>query len=170
MVLHANQDCLQQLTISLLLCRDLCHQMIMPVTPLPAEPRDGGLVGFKNAAMECNEDCGTFRVPVSRTQGSQGPVEIEITTMDGSANEIVDYIPPKYKLLRWEDGDTEDKFIEIGIIDDDFTTEGDETFHICIEGLLDGDVGIGTQKVTITIKDIPRERAGMWLIPASINV
>ena len=77
------------------------------------QPRPGGLVAFREAALDAMEDVGVFRVPISRTDGAIGAVEIEITTQDGSANEVVDYKPPLHGRLRWEDGETDDKFVEV---------------------------------------------------------
>lgn len=128
--------------------------VMQPESGPAGSPRSGGLVGFRVTELECNEDCTILRIPVARTHGSKGAVEIEIATSDGTANEVVDYKAPITNRLRWEDGEAGDKFIEIEIVNDDFTNEGDETFHVSIESLVDGDVGIGNSRCTVTIKDV----------------
>jgi len=81
----------------------------------PGDPRPGGLVGFRAAQLDAREDVGTLRVAISRTAGALGAVEVEVATQDGTANEVVDYMPPINGRIRWEDGETEDKFVEVGV-------------------------------------------------------
>mmetsp|Transcript_23046 Transcript_23046/g.64012 ORF Transcript_23046/g.64012 Transcript_23046/m.64012 type:complete len:817 (-) Transcript_23046:162-2612(-) len=133
--------------------------LVPPREHPPGQPGKGGLVGFRHEEMECNEDCGTTRIALSRTDGSKGVVEVEVSTADGTANSIVDYTPVSHQKVRWEDGDAEDKFVEVGIVDDDFTQEGDENFFLLIENLLEGDAGIGIQRCSVIIKDVERQRS-----------
>jgi hypothetical protein len=130
-----------------------------PSSPSSSMKGKGGTVGFREPELDCLEDCGTFRVFVSRTgDTAEGVAEVVVSTRDGSANEVVDYTPLRGLVLRWEEGDTEDKVVEVAIVDDDFTQEDDEDFHLVIESVASGDVVLGISQCTITIKDSDKPR------------
>ncbi|MCK5718662.1 MAG: hypothetical protein KAH84_01795 [Thiomargarita sp.] len=86
-----------------------------------------GVVEFLATDYEVNESDGNITVTINRVNGSNGVAEVIYSTHNGTAKGL-DYIA-KQNILRWIDGETEDKTITIGIYND-VLVEGTESFSI----------------------------------------
>ncbi|TMW55063.1 hypothetical protein Poli38472_013825 [Pythium oligandrum] len=60
-------------------------------------------------------DGGLVRVYLQRRQGSDGAAQVRVRTVDGTAQAGVDYVALD-QVIRWEEGDTSDKFVLIQAI------------------------------------------------------
>ncbi|MBI2440801.1 MAG: hypothetical protein HYV35_05455 [Lentisphaerae bacterium] len=116
---------------------------------LPPQP---GTVQFRSSSYGVNEDAGTLALTVTRTSGSDGPVNVEYTTKAETAVVGFDYEFARDK-LSWANGDSSDRIIKIAITDDN-VDETDETFSVVLENIfIDGAVLGSPSSATVTIID-----------------
>ncbi|MCB1229279.1 MAG: hypothetical protein KDN19_03380 [Verrucomicrobiae bacterium] len=93
----------------------------------------------------------TVSIPVTRTGGSGGAVQVAYATYPNTATEGSDY-PLSTGVLNWADGDDADKMITIALTDDGIV-EPDETFTIQL-GTPVGGILLGeTADALVTIAD-----------------
>ncbi len=91
-----------------------------------ARAEDAGRIEFDEVATEVLESVGVVRIAIERKSGDTGAVSVEVATnSQGTATPGSDY-QPVTALLEWADGDDDDRFIEVPILDD-AEVEPDET-------------------------------------------
>jgi len=113
-----------------------------------------GQLQFGNAAYSVAENGAQIQVAVTRTGGSDGAVDVDYATTDGSATAGSDYTATS-GTLNFSDGQTSATF-NVPIIDD-IVYEGDETFAIDLTNATGG-ATLGTtvtSTVTITENETP---------------
>ena len=108
------------------------------------------------ADMMVNEDAGTATVTVTLTPAvTAGPVMVDATTMDGTAEAGTDYTTITSQTLTFVAGDTSET-LDITISDDNIA-EGNETFTVMLDTLVQPTgvttVSIATATATVTITD-----------------
>lgn len=103
---------------------------------------------------------------VRRRDGSTGTVSVKYNTSNGTAGAGTDFVATS-GTLTWADGDTSDKIVDVGILDD-AAAEGDEGFTITLSNPTGGAsipfLG-GAQLVTILDND-----AGFGLASSTVNI
>jgi uncharacterized delta-60 repeat protein len=106
----------------------------------------GGVLVFETA--------GTAVLGVSRVNGFDGPVSVDYATSPDTAFEDTDFTGVT-GTLTWADGDGEDKFISVPIINDDLE-EPFESFDVSLSNPGGGaDIGQATAVVNIQDDDVP---------------
>jgi len=93
-----------------------------------------GILAFTLAETQVGEELGTATVTVSRTEGSEGSVTVNVYTTTfgtatGSSNSYSGDFQSFGRTLEWTDGDSEDKTVEIPLVDDS-SKEGTEYFWL----------------------------------------
>ncbi|MCZ6675110.1 MAG: hypothetical protein O7C75_19425 [Verrucomicrobia bacterium] len=109
-----------------------------------------GQVAFIAASMSFEESVGTVSVAVQRTGGSSGELEVNYTFADFTAVNGPDFTGVD-GVLQWTDGDTDDKFILVSIVED-ASSESDESFSITLTAVDEGTL-TDPSMVTISIED-----------------
>jgi uncharacterized delta-60 repeat protein len=100
------------------------------------------------------ETVGNAVLAVSRFNGFDGPVSVDYATSPDTALEGTDFSAVT-GTLTWADGDGEDKFISVPIINDDLE-EGYESFDVILSNPDGGaDIGQATGVVNIQDDDVP---------------
>lgn len=95
------------------------------------DDEDGpGELGFEDDEFQVIEDGGTAVIVVERDDGSDGVVSAVVSTADGSATDGEDYEGIS-RVVTWEDGDDDDKTVEVPILEDDLE-EGNETVELTL--------------------------------------
>ena len=112
------------------------------------EDDDLPTVQFRSATYTVREDDGSVRLWVSRT--GTDPVSVTYATVDGSAVAGTDYSAAG-GTLSWAAGDTDDKPIDVPIIDDAIY-RGSRIFSVDLIAAVDGDLGTPSS-ATVTITD-----------------
>jgi subtilisin family serine protease len=116
-----------------------------------------GTLQFSAATYSQAEDRGSVTVTVNRVGGSDGTVQVNYTTTDGTAHANVNY-QPKSGTLTFGPGVTSQSIV-IGIIDDGLVL-GNQTFGISLSSP-NGGATLGSQAVAIvTILEIDRSPPG----------
>lgn len=110
-----------------------------------------GVIQFVEKHYQVSENKGTATIVVSRTQGSEGVVEVNCTTQDGTAKTSQDYLGVK-ETLRWLDGDNKDKTIKIDLLDNALPQDQRELLVILDPPTGGAILGENTQ-TTLTILD-----------------
>jgi hypothetical protein len=114
-----------------------------------------GALQFKASSYQVAESGGSIRASVGRTGGSFGPASVSFATANGTAQAGADYTSSS-GTLKWSDGDTSDKFIDVPIIDDSIS-EGEEYFTINLSGATGSSLGMPiTATATILDHMLPR--------------
>jgi hypothetical protein len=98
-------------------------------------PRKGqrttpGQVQFSSPQIQVMENQGKVTLLVKREGGSDGEISVSYASMDSSATQGIDYQAVKGN-LRWADGETSLKRIELNLIDDNYLEE-DKSFIITL--------------------------------------
>lgn len=109
----------------------------------------GGYIQFAGANFSAVEG-GSATITVKRIGGSAGAVTAAVTLANGTAGggDIV----PETKTVAWVDGETSDKSVTFGLLDD-AVYEGDETASLTL-GSVTGQAAAGTPTdATLTIHD-----------------
>jgi uncharacterized delta-60 repeat protein len=107
-----------------------------PMLPQPsarcaAGPRPrAGAVQFSAPAFSAGEASGTPMVLVTRQGGSRGATSVTVTTSGGSAQSGVDFKPTR-TVVRFENGDTSPRLVEIPIRED-LAAESPESFKVSL--------------------------------------
>jgi len=109
-----------------------------------------GVVNFVQSNTSINENQQTTTVEVSRAGSSIGDISVSYTLESGSA-EIGTDIVDASGTLNWADGDSENKTIELTLIDDDIE-ETNESFNIKLTSLNGSRLG-STSQLNVTISD-----------------
>jgi hypothetical protein len=123
-----------------------------------------GTVQFSQPAYAIDEQGSpTLLVTVTRTGGSDGPLDVAYATADGTAVAGTDYTTAT-GTLHWDDGDATDQTISIPILDDG-VLENDSAFTVSLSGIsLPGALGTPAT-TTVTI----REQGGIAFTAAEFN-
>ena len=123
-------------------------------TPVVTPPLSPGTLQFTTDNYQIAENEGSVSITVTRTGGSDGVVQVNYLIENETAS-IQDYTALTPNLLRWLDGESVNKQIEISIADDTII-ESNEHFSVKLSNLT-GDAKFGsptTAKVTITDNDV----------------
>jgi uncharacterized delta-60 repeat protein len=113
-------------------------------------PRRAGTVQLKYPAFTVGEEGKTPMVLVSRTGGSRGATSVVVTTTGGTARSGVDFKPTR-TLVRFENGDTSPRLVEIPIRED-LTRESPESFRVSLAHVRCSTLG-KQRSATVTILD-----------------
>ncbi len=128
-----------------------------PVEPAPCLPGPGpdpaaGLIQFEAASYTQLESSTTSEVTITRTGGSTGAVTATFTSSDGTAVGGGDYIPVNASVF-FADGDAQPRVVEVPIIPDTLSDEGDKTVNLTLTQP-GGCAALGSQTTTVlTIRD-----------------
>ena len=94
-------------------------------TPTTPKPREPGILQFAADNYQVDETGGSLTITVTRTNGTDGLVEVTYITEEDTASGR-DYIAAQ-DTLRWLHGESDDKIFKISLYDDGLI-EGDESF------------------------------------------
>ena len=124
---------------------------VCPLGPAPG----AGTLQFSQADYATDETVGAPFVLVTRTGGTEGAVSASVITNDGTAEAGTDYTAVS-TTVRFEDGDSSPRLVEIPILQDDDPLEPDESFDV---SLLDPNcVAFGSQTTaTVTIAGVAEQ-------------
>ena len=89
--------------------------------------------------MTATEESNVIRIPVSRTGGSDGSVSVSYNIQADTATLDSDYSVDESVTLSWEEGDSDDKYIEVTILNDAAFEQSDTmvvTLHSPTSGAL----------------------------------
>jgi hypothetical protein len=113
-----------------------------------------GTLQFKSSTYTIAESGGSIRIYVSRADGSYGSASVNYATADDTATAGSDYTVES-GTLNWSDGDANDKYFDVNIIDDSIA-ENNETFDVNLSDANGASLGSPSQTtVTILINDQP---------------
>ncbi|HUO74399.1 MAG TPA: DUF4395 family protein [Solirubrobacteraceae bacterium] len=122
-----------------------------PAAHCPSGPRPkAGTVQLSGRAFTVGEASGTPLVLVTRKGGSRGAASVAVETSGGSARSGVDFAPTR-TLVRFENGDTSPRLVEIPIRED-LSTERPESFTVSLADLRCGKLG-KQRSASVTILD-----------------
>ena len=107
-----------------------------------------GVIQFDKDTYSLDENSGEATIAVTRTGGSDGAVNVNFSTVDGTACEGSDYVAVS-GTLDWADGDSSEKTISVTIVDDT-TQESSETFNLSLSNATGASLGT-TANTTVTI-------------------
>ena len=124
-----------------------------------------GEVGFSKATYAVFEDKSTVRVTVNRVNGGEGPVSLNVSTIDGTALAGLDYTATNVS-LNWADGDSESKFVFISVTEDMLEEPGGESFTVQITGITGGAT---SSRLSATVKIRDPGHRGFSLNDSSCN-
>ena len=118
-----------------------------PVSPPP--PPAAGELGLTPGTLSVNESAGTVTLTVTRSNGSDGAVNVDVLFEIRSADTADASIDPP--IIQFADGDTAPRSVTVNIVDD-LDAEPDETFVIRLDNP-SGGATLGAQSgVTVTIE------------------
>jgi choice-of-anchor B domain-containing protein len=119
-----------------------------------------GRLGFVGGSVLVGESAGTLAITVRRSGGVQGPVSVDFTTGDGSAQAGNDYTATS-GTLTWGPGDGADKHILVAITDD-AAQEASEQFSLTLSNLTGSATLDGSAQLDITVNanDAPAPPSG----------
>jgi Leucine-rich repeat (LRR) protein len=126
-----------------------------------ATTQTGCLGFFTTLNVKVAENAGTVTLTVSRGGDTNGTLEVDYATTDGTALDGIDYVGATGR-LTWLDGDTSNKTLTITLIDDT-VSEYVKTFTVTLSDLTSGD-NLETATVII-IDDEPTDCALVTVIP-----
>jgi solute carrier family 8 (sodium/calcium exchanger) len=107
-----------------------------------------GTFSFEKSSYSVSEASGKLRVKIVRSQGSDGEVQVKVTTVDGSAKSGADYV--KYEeVLTFKDMQGAQEF-EIELVEDD-AYEKEENFTVELSLLSEGTVSGEHMRSVVTI-------------------
>jgi uncharacterized delta-60 repeat protein len=114
-----------------------------------------GTIAFSSSGFMTNENAGTARVTLIRTNGSVGPVSVTVFTRNGTALDRSDFLG-KTNTISFDSGETTKEFTFTII--PDTTVEFDETVLIVLTNAtggasLPGGLATSTETATVTIID-----------------
>lgn len=116
-----------------------------------------GVLAFAGESYSVAEGATTLTVSVSRTGSSAGAATVEFATQDGQALAGSDFSEAT-GVLTWASGDSADKTIDIGILDDT-RVEGRESFSIELSNAQGASMG-NPMTATVLINDDDIASAG----------
>jgi hypothetical protein len=123
-------------------------------TPVVTPPLSPGTLQFTTDNYQIAENEGNVSITVTRTGGSDGVIQVNYLIENDTASSQ-DYTAVTPNVLRWFDGESVNKQIEISISDDTII-ESNEGFSVKLSNPT-GDAKLGTPttaKVTITDNDV----------------
>jgi hypothetical protein len=109
-----------------------------------------GTVGFNDATADVREIDGTVNFEVIRSGGSDQAISIEYAITGGDATLDVD-VSLDDGVLEWSDGDSENKFISVNILDDS-ESEFIESFTLTLNAANDSLLS-DTRSLKVSIRD-----------------
>ncbi|MDM7861924.1 choice-of-anchor B family protein [Alteromonas sp. ASW11-36] len=109
-----------------------------------------GVIGFEQDAQSIRENQGTVSFNVARNGGSDTAIAVNYDVTAGEAAAGSDFTATS-GTLNWADGDTEDKTIEVDILDDG-ESESTESFTINLSSS-DTSILSSVTTLTVTIRD-----------------
>jgi hypothetical protein len=110
-----------------------------------------GQVQFSSPQIQVMENQIKVTFLVNREGGSDGEISVSYASMDNSAIQGMDYQAVKGK-LRWEDGETSPKRIELKLINDQYLEEN-ESFIVTLFDPTDGAELGALDSITVNIQD-----------------
>ncbi|MCD4654741.1 hypothetical protein K8T06_12515, partial [bacterium] len=113
-------------------------------------PSSPGVISFSESSYEVNENSGSVMVTITRTFGTSGLVQIDYTTIDGSAETPGDY-NAESGTITFANGDDADKMFFVTIHDDSIA-EGCEIVNLQLSNPVNG-VVIGAGASILLIND-----------------
>lgn len=122
-----------------------------PATCPGGAKRNAGVLQLSDAGYTVDESEREPMVLVTRTGGSHGTASVTVTTQGGSAQAGSDFDPTTTTTVRFADGDTSPRLVEIPLREDD-EVEPAESFTVGLADVRCAGLGATTQ-ATVTIVD-----------------
>jgi len=121
------------------------------------EEINAGVISFVASGVEFDEADAVARLELQRAGGTQGAVSVVIRNMEyGSAvagsEDEGDYIAFSESIIAWNDGDDENKFFDIQLIDD-LNPDGHKSIELEILQASNGAQIGSTARLTVTLID-----------------
>ena len=116
---------------------------------------NAGTIQLTVSMASVGEAAGTVTITATRTGGTDGPVSVSYTTVNGTATAPADYATAA-GTLNWADQDSAPKSFQVTIVNDALD-EPDETFNVILSAPTGGATlgAITTETVTILDDDAP---------------
>jgi hypothetical protein len=114
-------------------------------------PPQPGSLQFDVGSLSVGELAGTAILTITRIGGTDGAVDVTVTSSDGSATAGQDYAPLS-TTVSFADGDAAAKTVTVPITND-FTAEADETLSVALSAPTGGAVLGANAAATVTILD-----------------
>lgn len=111
------------------------------------EENSAGTIAFVQNSTTVDESVGSVIVSVARSGGAAGELSVDYSFVDSSATNGADYSGVN-GTLSWEDGDTDNKIIQVPILEDGSADSG-ETFFITLSA---EEASILGEQVTFTVQ------------------
>ena len=125
---------------------------IIDSTPLP----ERGTIQFADNDFTIDEDDGQLSLEIERVNGSDGPVSVELVTIEGTAIANEDFVPiASPQLVQFADGQSGTINVLLQILDDSIAEPAETLTASLSNGL--GGVTLGLTTATITITDADEE-------------
>lgn len=126
-----------------------------------------GQVVFTSDEFKVKETDATVMIPVARQGGSDSAIQVSYQLTAGTAQLNTDVMPSS-GILSWQDGDSENKFIEISLVDDQDT---EELENLILSLSADDPALLGTQStLNIQIRDDESNQPPTATAPQDIEV
>ncbi|MEM9644970.1 MAG: DUF4347 domain-containing protein, partial [Planctomycetota bacterium] len=109
-----------------------------------------GVIALESSNVTVDEDAGSVRLSVVRSQGTDGAVTVDYATQPGSATEGDDFTAQS-GTLTFEDGETRQDIV-IPILDNN-VAESIEQFNVTIDNVVGGATLLVPRTATVTIND-----------------
>ena len=123
-----------------------------------------GEVGFATTSFSAVESHPSVRINVTRRNGNEGSVSLDVITSDGSAFAGLDYTAIN-KSLSWVDGEIGTKSVTIPILADMVDEPSGESFAVNIVNFI-GDATQFRSSATVNIRDPDTEDFLLQTVPA----
>src|SRR5262249_2977029 len=107
-------------------------------------------VQFDAPSLNVAEAAGNATMTITRTEGSDGPASVTVTSRDGTATQPADYTAVSVT-VTFAAGDSAAKTVNLPIVNDS-THEPDETLYLTLSGATGAALG-STSEVLVTIND-----------------
>ena len=121
------------------------------------EASNTGKASFIEESITVDESIGSISISVSRSGGSTGELEVGYVFTDSTANNGADYTGVD-GTLTWADADSENKFIQVPILDDGSSDSG-ESFFVSLTSEDESLLGDSTT-FTVVLEDDDVETPG----------
>lgn len=118
------------------------------ITIEAGDDQNAGSFGFADSSVSVSASAGTISIPVQRLGGSQGAVDVQFRTLDGTAQAGVEYTSTS-GVVSFADGSTLSQFIEVPIAAD---ANGSTSFLVELIGVSpSGSIDPSADTLTVTI-------------------
>lgn len=124
-----------------------------------------GTVQFTSATFEVLENAGNATITLSRTNGSDGPASVLMSSANGTATAASDYLAVAIT-VSWADGDTANKTVNVPLIDDRLV-EGTETVALSLSAVTNAIIGTVS---TATLSILDHEQGTVQFSSATFSV